>query len=158
MDIILTKEYSTILDFYGNKVAKRSNVPLMNHINEGIQYLQKWNRSLDEQKAFAIHPIVQNSENIDVSWSAALPLAIEYRDVANSYLCRPETDYIRTPQQLMKVIGIPSIECRFLLLADKVQNQKDFRMYHWLSHDRRFELERYFNLWIQTLLEIGTLS
>lgn len=143
-----SREYIAIKDFYGDRIAKRSQVPLMNHINEGIDLLQKWGRSIDEQKAFAIHPIVQNGENVDVSWSTVLPLAEEYRDKANSYLCRPETDYITTPEQLSEIIGNISIECCWLLLADKVQNQKDFRIYHWFTHNRNKNLEKYFNIWI----------
>lgn len=154
MDIINTYEYVAICNFYNYKKAKRSKVPLMNHINEGVILLQKWKRSLDEQKAFCIHPIVQNNENVDVSWSDVLPLAEEYRDKANSYLCIPETDHIKTSEQLLEILGDISKECAFLLLADKVQNQKDFRIYHMFTHNRRNELEDYFNLWIKTLLEI----
>lgn len=154
MSIFQTKEYWSIKQFYGNRTAERSKVPLINHIDEGIFYLQMWKRPIEEQMAYSIHPIVQNNEKFDVSWSKVLPLAEEYRDVANSYLCRPETDHITTCDQLIEIIGRPSLGCCYMLLADKVQNQKDFRIYHWFTHDRRNELERYFNLWIKALLSL----
>lgn len=147
----MTREYDTIAEFYGDRRAKRSNVPLMNHINEGVELLDLWGRSDREKAAFCIHPIVQNSEDIDVRWSDAFPLAEEYRDRANSYLCRPNTDYVTTTGQLAAILGHMSEECAFLLLADKVQNQKDFRAYHWFTHPRRLNLEHYFNVWIKTL-------
>lgn len=147
----MTREYRTIAEFYGDRRAKRSNVPLMNHINEGVDLLRLWGRSQLEIKAYCLHPIVQNSEPVDVSWSPAFSLAGEYRDRANSYLCRPETDYLTTTGQLAGVLGKMYEECAFLLLADKVQNQKDFRAYHWFTHKRRLNLEHYFNLWIHTL-------
>lgn len=148
MNINETKEYKVISSFYNNKITKRSKVPLMNHINEGLIMLQIWNRPLKEQKAFAIHPIVQNSENIDVSWSESYELALEYKKVANSYLCRPETDYISSLSDMYSFIGYMSIGCAYNLLADKIQNQKDFLIYHGRTHPRRIELQKYFNNWI----------
>lgn len=149
-----TREYQAIAAFYAERCARRSKVPLIAHINEGLDYLAHWHRSEEEMRAYAIHPLVQNSEDVDVSWSDVLPLAEEYRDRANSYLCRPETDHIKTPEQLHARLGEISLPCAFMLLADKMQNQKDFRIHHWFTHKRAAELENYFNLWIETLRNI----
>lgn len=148
-DIFYTREYDTIKSFYGTRCAKRSGVPLMNHIDEGLFYLQKWGRSLDEQKAYAIHPIVQNNEDVDVSWSSAFKLAEEYRDRANSYLCTPNNFNITDVGALVDKM---SIECAYMLLADKIQNQKDFLIYHLLTHPKSDQLRIYFQNWINYLV------
>lgn len=143
--------YNLISDYYQNQIAERSGVPLMNHINEGIEYLRAWgqhdNRILD---AWCLHPLVQNYQ--DVPNSDAKPLAQEYTRIASRYLCVPENDWIEDPAQLYDHLGDMSKECAWMLLADKVQNQKDFRIHHLFKHERHTELENYFNLWIKTLL------
>ena len=147
------KEYEVIKEFYGGHAAKRSGVPLMNHIIEGCHMLSQWGRPDYELGAFCLHPIVQNSESIDVTWSESYPLACEYRDKANAYLCREENDWITTSSDLSSVLGDVSTPCLYLLLADKVQNQKDFLIYHSQTHSRRKELRKYFSLWIEYILE-----
>ena len=149
--IIESKELKVIKDFYKEATAKRSGLPLMNHIHEGIMILKALDASDLAIKAFCIHPIVQNNIKIDLSWSSALLLAQEYSKKANSYLCRSENDWIRTVKDLDKVVGNMSEDCRLMLLADKYQNQKDFRIHHLPSHKRSEHLERYFNLWIDYL-------
>lgn len=156
-----TPEYMLISAYYGDKTAQRSGVPLMNHIREGIKLLIAWGRPETEQRAFAIHPIIQNggimnframapSDSRPIS-EEVLDLAGEYKIKANAYLCRPENDHIKYPEQLTHILGDISEPVAYMLLADKVQNQKDFRIHHWFTHDRATELERYFNLWISTL-------
>lgn len=159
-----TPEYMLISAYYGNKTAQRSGVPLMNHIREGIKLLIAWGRPETEQRAFAIHPIIQSggimnframapSDSRPIS-EEVLDLAGEYKIKANSYLCIPGTDYITNQQDefiLQEHLGDMSNSCAWMLLADKVQNQKDFRIHHWFTHDRATQLERYFNLWISTL-------
>lgn len=146
--VLQTDEYNVISTFYGTRKAERSQVPLMNHIHEGIDILVEQQASTNAILAFCLHPIVQNDEDIDVSWSPAYLLALEYKARANSYLCRPETDYIKTVDDVSEVVGPMSIDCLLMLLADKRQNQKDFIKYHRQTHTRTRELERYFNLWL----------
>lgn len=159
-----TPEYMLISAYYGNKCTERSHIPLMNHIREGIKLLIAWDRPENEQRAFAIHPIIQNTGSLMVRTSLpsdsrpihhdVFDLAKEYATKANSYLCRKETDGLTMEDdetELMELLGVMSPGCAWMLLADKVQNQKDFRTYHWFSHPRATQLERYFNLWIRTL-------
>lgn len=145
-------EYILIKNFYNDKKTFRSNVLLMNHIDEGLSILNNLGASLEAKKAYCLHPIVQNKENIDTSWSSVNALAEEYRDKANLYLCKPENDYIETIEQLMDIVGYISEDCLYMLLADKIQNRKDFNLYHKKTHERSEQLTKYFNLWINFLL------
>jgi hypothetical protein len=149
-------EYRLIRNFYGQQRAKRSGRLLMEHINEGIQLLIQFKQPAIVKAAFCLHPLVQNDTKVDLPNSPALPLAFEYARVANSYLCRPETDWITEapegPRLLTEHLGKMSKECAFMLLADKLQNQRDFNIYHRGTHARSDQLSAYFELWISTLL------
>jgi hypothetical protein len=147
-----TGEYHTIKNFYGDKTTVRSNVPLINHIDEGLLILDMLNAGDLPKRAFCLHPIVQNDEDVDLSYfKDSYMLAVEYRDKANSYLCRPENDHIKTTEQLKEIIGDMSEDCRLMLIADKMQNEKDFELYHKGTHPRSKELEAYFTLWLDYL-------
>lgn len=154
-----SEEYQIIKSFYGDRCAKRSGVPLMNHIEEGYDLLTHIDASDEVIGAFFIHPIVQNDEPIDVSWSKSFELACEYKLFANAYLCRPETDHITTPEMLHEHLlekcgGVMSAGCHLLLIADKEQNLKDFMIYHHGTHERSAQLYRYFNVWLDYLYEV----
>ena len=153
---IYSPEYRAVSFYYGDKCAERSGVPLMAHIEEGCAMLTAWDRPLSTVRAFCIHPLVQAGDTGLIATSEAMPLAQEYARIADKYLCRPDTDRItnvNSPTVLKAYLGDMSKECAWMLLADKLQNQKDFRIYHWFSHNRRVELDKYFDLWIRTLKE-----
>lgn len=149
-------EYLIIKGYYAEQRAKRSNVLLMAHIEEGLAILDCLGSSSLAKKAFCLHPIVQNDIDIDLTWSEAYPLADDYRNAANHYLCRPETDWIKTVGDLHKHFEGFNFtrDLNDMLLADKIQNRKDFRMYHLGKHERSDELEAYFNLWIEWLYRL----
>lgn len=147
----MSREYETIKQFYGDRRAERSQVPLMDHINEGLRLLASLGASDKAHNAFCLHPIVQNDEDVDVSWSEAYPLALEYKAKANAYLCRPGTDHILGTIQLSQILGEMSLDCAHMLWADKIQNQFDFRQYHLGSHPRSKQLDWYFRVWIKYL-------
>lgn len=141
--------------YYGDACAKRSGIPLMNHINEGIAILQSIEAIKFVQVAFALHPITQNEEDYKFKYDhslSVLALAHSYATVANSYLCRPETDHIQNTEDLGNHLN-SHIDYRVLqmLYADKIQNRKDFRLYHLGTHKRSDNLELYFNIWINYL-------
>lgn len=140
--------------YYGDKRAKRSGVPLINHINEGIAILQAINCSEEIQAAFALHPITQNEDLKTYKWKfdhlvIVISLAKDYTEAANSYLCRPETDHIKNTVDLnLHFNRIFSEEVLKMLYADKIQNRKDFELYHLDTHERSDKLKEYFNIWI----------
>ena len=145
------KEYSVINAFYGSRVALRSQLLLMRHIDDGLHILQLIGASALAKAAFCLHPIVQNNEAVNVSWSPAYQLACEYRDKANAYLCRPDTDWVTTSEDVRFVVGDMSNDCRAMLIADKRQNYGDFITAHFGKHVRSQQLDRYFRLWLSFL-------
>lgn len=151
-DIKKSREYKTIRLFYAYNVANRSGVPLMNHIDEGLVILNVIGASYAAKLAFCIHPIIQGNLNIKCTENEyVLSLANEYKVKANSYLCKPETDHIQTIEQMRLLVGEMSKDCADMLMADKMQNKKDFIIYHQHSHPRSPQLEKYFDLWIEYL-------
>lgn len=146
--------YQKINNFYGDKRAKRSKVLLMNHINEGLLILDYLNADIHTKEAFCLHPLMQDTNilletiedssynNID---SKSIMLCMEYRHVANSFLSGKKKE---------NVLPLINESIRQLLIADKVQNYKDFIIYHKHTHKNSKRLEEYFNEWL-TLLNIS---
>jgi len=147
-------EYLTIRVFYGERKAERSQVPLMNHIDEGLTILDTIDASKDAKKAYCIHPIVQSDTELIANFDClpsfsprVLALAMEYRSVANEFLSG-KIGLGLTPDQIRLS---PLQEVNDMLIADKVQNRKDFLRYHMGTHTRAFELDYYFQLWLDRL-------
>ena len=144
------KEYTLISTYYSSKVAARSNVPLINHIDEGLVILKHIGASSNAQRAWCVHPLLQNDECLKKNYhrvassvnSYVMMFAMEYRSVANKHL----SDKVGQPIQLSVIPEVNS-----MLIADKVQNCKDFLNYHKLTHPRSIELDAYFNEWLQAL-------
>jgi hypothetical protein len=145
--------YILIRNFYGDKTTARSGVKLINHIDEGFFILTELNASVSAAEAYCLHPIVQSDtaavHNLDllrdVPGHVAF-LAAEYRHAANAFL----SDRI--------VLGVPSKitlskfqDVNDMLKADKIQNRKDFELYHKGKHPRTKELEQYFSEWLAVL-------
>lgn len=160
-----TLEYRLISNHYGDRVAKRSQVRLMNHIDEGLVVLDRISATDEAKRAFCLHPLFQADEDLKENWYMAryvdphvLLLAIEYRSVANDFL----SNKIESLQETIEAYGIdglnpelvrlsPLFEVNEMLIADKVQNYKDFVTYHKATHDRTSELDDYFNIWLKRL-------
>lgn len=148
-----TPAYQAISSFYGDRKAKRSQQPLIKHIDEGLLILDKLGADNDIKDAFCIHPLIQNNED-EFTWKnfniskKAIDYAFKYKYFANSYLCRPENDHIQSYTHLKKHFKGKKIPkpVALMLIADKVQNQSDFRKYH-QNHKRAKQLDRYFINW-----------
>lgn len=144
--------YKLIKKYYGNKKAKRSGVPYINHIDEGLIILDAIDATSCAKDAYCIHPILQDDDSLNVM----LPLvadvdyrtiitAMEYRNVANRGLSCYQVD---NPDHIY--LG-PLKDVRDMLIADKVQNRKDFLLYHLDTHPKSIELDRYFRNWLRAL-------
>ena len=151
-------EYGLVHQFYqdGNERANRSKVLKINHIVEGLIILESIGASVRTMKAFCLHAAMQSDDDmrryiamtdhlpVDVG---AVALAVEYRNIANSFLCTPDTDHI-TVSDLPEIKIYEVVE---MLIADKIQNRKDFITYHQGTHDRSDALTNYFQVWLEFL-------
>jgi len=164
-------EWGAISKFYGEQKTKRSGVRLMNHITEGLSIMEKIGATEDAMRAFCLHPLFQADDDLIKSGMEfikiynirpeVLLLVMEYRNQANAWL----SDKIYSQKILnsdnevvsswIDSIGHPSAgplnEVKYMLIADKVQNRKDFLQYHASSHARSRELDLYFKIWLQEL-------
>jgi hypothetical protein len=135
------------------RTTRRSRVPLMNHIDEGLAILGHLGVSDVAMRAFCLHPLLQEDAALVANLSrvtalsapAVLALALEYRRVANATL---STRPLRAATEIQLS---PLGEVNQMLIADKVQNRKDFLRYHRGRHGRSEELDRYFRLWLERL-------
>lgn len=148
-----TTEYKLIAKHYGDRVAKRSQVPLINHIDEGLVVLDRISATDNSKKAFCLHPLFQADADLKENWYLAqyvephvLLLTMEYRNIANAYL----SDKMDAPYDIPIKLS-PLFEVNEMLIADKVQNRKDFITYHKATHDRSGQLDLYFKLWLEAL-------
>lgn len=161
-NLFKSEEFKAISAFYGDKVAKRSQVPLINHIKEGMAIMQYIGASEEAIRAYMIHPMFQNDDDLTSSGLAfassgladpyVIALTMEYRQRANAWL----SDKIETINN-MEFRDIPGPTSgniravRHMLIADKVQNYKDFLKYHAETHARSKELDVYFKVWLKEL-------
>jgi hypothetical protein len=162
--ILRSTSYRLISKVYGDRRTERSGVLLINHINEGCEILRRIGASQYTGEAFCLHPLLQKDEDLannyqDITTGVSklvLVYAMEYRNIANAFL----SDKVRTVEYTrghfeVEATGTiklsPLREVNDMLIADKVQNRKDFLRYHKDSHSRSQELEHYFNLWLEAL-------
>lgn len=144
--------YTIIAEYYGDRLAKRSGVPYINHIDEGLIILEAINATQVAKDAYCLHPILQDDdslkenialiENLDVR---IVVTAMEYRNVANRGLSSFKID------DPSKIYLGPLKDVHDMLIADKVQNRKDFLKYHAGVHQKSKELDEYFKNWLQAL-------
>jgi len=151
--ICKTWEYGAILDHYQLRTAARSQVRLMDHIDQGIKIMRSRHVSTIAQRAFCLHPLLQGAaERADYYATVkagadpqAFDLAIEYCRVANAAL---STRNLTSVAQI-ELSDISDVN--EMLIADKVQNRRDFQRHHEGTHERSAALTNYFNLWMQRL-------
>lgn len=148
------REYRAISLRYGGERARRSGVPLMHHIDEGLAVLRARGAGEPAERAFCLHPLLQGDDVV----ADALPrlaeltedlrvlaLAMEYRSTANAHLSR------HAPCAPEAIVLSPVAAVNEMLVADKVQNAKDFILHHRGTHPRSEALERYFKRWLSRL-------
>jgi len=152
MDIRRSQEYVLIHEFYGDRRAQRSGVPLINHIDEGLEILRYIGASDAAMKAYCLHPLFQGDAELAAHAGLAevldpyvLMLAMEYRRVANAYLSH------RAIGDISEIRLSPLAEVNQMLAADKIQNFKDFMVYHCATHPCADALFVYFRNWFDRL-------
>lgn len=163
-----SNEYMAIAKHYSNRTAKRSKVPLINHINDGLIILDAINASHDAMLAYCLHPLLQDDESLaqnfdnvaSITSAKVMALALEYRSVANEFLsARVDEPVIQeallAEQGVVKAASLirlsPLRDVNDMLIADKVQNRKDYVTYHKATHARSVEIDIYFKMWLARL-------
>ncbi len=158
----MTNSLKLIENFYRDKRAERTKIPLINHIYEGLEIMNSLEASELGKSAYCIHPMLQDTsaliENINYCFdnvnSDIIKLAIKYRLAANAFLCKPTTD-IYTKEAMINLMTSLELfsnqDLKDALIADKIQNRKDFLLYHYGTHPRSDELNEYFIKWLDVL-------
>lgn len=161
-------EYKAIQNYYQNKSAARSKVPLINHIDEGLAIMRYMAFSDMCQRAFCLHPLLQSDEALlenyqklpdDISPQAVL-LGMEYRRVANSCLSYMGTKSSEKGAEKHFIFPTP-VETKFpevlhMLLADKIQNRKDFLLYSQGKITGSERLTAYFEYWLTAYFNLSS--
>jgi len=152
VDLYEFEEYKIISDFYGSKIAKRSGVELMNHIDEGLAILEHIGASNIAKRAYCLHPIIQSDDDLfdnrhllKAVDSEVIIATVEYRSVANEYLST------RDIKSIDEIRLSPLNDVCDMLIADKIQNRKDFELYHLGKHIKSDRLDKYFKNWLERL-------
>jgi hypothetical protein len=145
-------EYAAIESYYGDRRAERTKAFYMDHIDEGLKVLSDIGAPPIAEKVFCLHPLFQGDSDFLATAGTpevlegldplAIAGAVEYRHVANNYLAHHAS---RTPELS------PYTPVNLALIADKVQNRKDFEQYHLGTHPRSARLAEYFSEWLETL-------
>lgn len=151
----MKRELAAITEFYGDRRAERSGVPLINHIHEGLIVLNEIHAWHASYSVYCLHPIIQSDADFnkgvnllkDVTSPKVAALTCEYRHTANAWLSDKVDDN-------MMLMGMPKKSpheaVNNALIADKVQNRADFEIYH-RDHPRARQLSLYFRIWLETL-------
>jgi hypothetical protein len=151
------KHYAAICQFYGDKRAERSGLPLIAHIDQGLALLDDLGAPLRAKEAYCLHPLLQDDGALLAALApasmfadarpdpAVVLLAMEYRRVANNYLSH-HCEGVDDPIELSCVD-----EVNQMLIADKVQNRKEFQRCHFGVHKDSERLRLYFDNWLRRL-------
>lgn len=131
MGIEKTIEYFIVHEYYRFIVAERSKVYKIFHIKEGCHILEKLGASMAAKRAFCIHPMCQDDKDLAENYqylfnecdAHAVALALEYRNIANQYLSHRDINSVK------EIVLSPIPDINLMLIADKIQNRKDFELY-----------------------------
>ena len=148
-----TIEYELVTKFYAGKVAARSRVYKIHHVTEGVYVLNGLGASLAAKRAFCLHPMLQDDEELEANFYSivvncdptAVALALEYRNIANQYLSN------RDIESISEIQLSPLHQANLMLVADKIQNRKDVELYNRGAIRNSDRLDVYFNNWLQRL-------
>ena len=156
-----THEYRAIETYYGRSAAARSGQPYMNHIDEGLGVLSYMGANENTKRIFTLHPLIQVDEAMRdyqhilraTQYSdTAVAGAWQYRDTANAYL--PSTEGHPGWSEASKIMLSENTDVNMALVADKIQNNKDFSLHLDNGHypeDWRRNLRLYFSQWRKAL-------
>lgn len=149
--------FQQISRYYGAAKTRRTRLPLINHIVEGVVLIHQLGGSPGVADAFCWHPLIQSDAtyvdalteirryyNLNTN-GQVLVNVLGYRDAANRWL-RGSVSEDNQPKQH------PLADVNIMLMADKIQNRKDFE-----NNEAQFTAEHvsslhyYFDSWFSVL-------
>lgn len=149
--------FQRISRHYGATAAQRTKLPWINHIVEGVVLIHQLGGRIGAADAFCWHPLIQSDTtyletlvemrrhyNLNTN-GEVLVNVLGYRDAANRWL-RGVVNKDNQPKKH------PLESVNVMLMADKIQNRKDFE-----ANERLFSVEDaaslhyYFDCWFNTL-------
>lgn len=137
----LENHLQVIETYYGTTKAKRSGIPYINHIYEGLGILGVLNASEEAKTGFIWHPLYQDAKIYSENNCAS-----KYSYVADTFLRKNYK--INNTKFLEK--HLQNKDIRDMLIADKVQNYKDFTN-NKDKYAERKDIEKYFLWWFDQL-------
>lgn len=153
--------FKVVSMYYEGKVANRTLIPYINHIKEGLIILDKIGATDNAKYAYCLHPIYQVKkteeelsyiEKYEAEFNPhVVLLAKQYAKTANSYLCKR---HYQSKDDVIRLSEYP--EVNQMLVADKIQNRKDFEDHYENqsdkeTFDRSDRLSQYFKNWLKAL-------
>jgi len=158
--------YQIIKNLYKGRKAKRTDVPYITHIDEGLVVLDTLSAPLISKQGYCLHPVVQLDEELHRMLAyhpnllaecnpASIIIAMEYRQQLNRF----SSQTVINPRRQLLIKNLNDVMSktpylRPMAIADKVQNRKDFLTYHKGKHPRSQELDYYFKTWLYDILEV----
>lgn len=151
VDMFDVLAYHFIKDYYKDKCAKRSGLPYINHIEEGLAVGVYLDCQPEALEAYMLHPIFQDEIESQFDLSEIEPnilqLAKDYATVANAYL--PYSGSRQEAEAALKDVENTFYTTQMLAM-DKIQNYKDFKLYN-SNHPNAELLTKYFEDWFDIL-------
>ena len=165
-------EYKLVQQFYGDHCAGRTGLHFMNHVDEGLFVMRSGavqGCSEAAMRAYVLHPLVQGDDEYaslvarlaDTANTESdlvhhvdplvIALAVEYRHTANRYLSQHHAVHFEAGVGGDGVRLSPCKDVNDMLIADKVQNRKDFDLMHVHTHPKGKLLSSYFDAWLRKL-------
>lgn len=154
-------EYQAIQSIYGDQKTLQGNgVPFMNHINEGLHILHRIKASDNAQRAYCLHPIMQVNGLADEFLSSSYLKEVDPRALvtagmfANTVNAFPLGQFIsgNLVGNVEEAAGlIKRNDVMDMILAEMVQNYKDFLNHEGQTDPDRAEINEYFLTWLRFL-------
>lgn len=152
-----TREYELVKKMYEGKIGKKSGREYIHHIHDGILMLEHQASSMITKRAWCLHPVVQADYDLVKAHESGVlkdldptvvMLAMEYRAVANAHLTH---HFLNGRSAWPHVSSL--VEVNEMLIADKIQNYKDYLLYvaPKPEHADRLYLHDYFKGWLHAL-------
>lgn len=154
-----SQEYEMARKLLGNKTTTDGRTLLIEQVDQTLKVLNHLSSWPAVMRAACLRPLLQDDHTFEYGWKTAckngvqpraLVLAMEFRRVANSYLCTTLTDFWDDEEVRLR-LGLVIPPVRAMLIAHKTVGYHQFLLQQAQTHFRRKELRAYFERWFRVL-------